>query len=85
MGEWFFPNGRVLGSAGTGGDIYRDRTGGESASSTSDATVRLNRRNNAMDPTGLYRCEIPDGNGLTQNLYVGIHADSKSIVINSEI
>ena len=81
MGGWFFPNGMMVASAGNPRDIYRDRTG---ASSTSDATVRLNRRNDGMDPTGLYRCEIPDENGLTQNLYVGIHTDSKSIVNNLE-
>ena len=80
MGEWFFPSGTVLGTHGAGGDIYRNRTGAESASSTSDATVRLNRRNNAMYPIGLYHCEIPDRNGLTQNLCVGIHADSKFTV-----
>ena len=71
---------RDRGTHGAKGSIYRDRTGAEFAASTNDATVRLNRRNNAMDSIGLYHCEIPGGHGRIQNLYVGIHADSKFTV-----
>ena len=73
MGEWFFPSGTALGSNGAGGDIYRDRTGADSASSTNDATVTLNRRNGATGPTGLYYCVIPDSSGVDQTLFVGIY------------
>ena len=38
--------------------------------------VRLNRRNNATSPTGVYRCEIPDASGTNQTLYVGIYVES---------
>ena len=78
MGEWFFSNGTALGSNGAGGDIYHDRTGAESASSTSDATVRLHRRNGATGPTGLYHCVIPDSSGVEQTLFVGIYTSSEN-------
>ena len=73
MGEWFFPNGTALGSRGAGGDIYRYRTGAESASTTSDATVRLNYKNGTTGPTGLYHCVLPDSSGVDQMLFVGIY------------
>ena len=34
--------------------------------------VRLNRKNNFLSPTGVYRCEIPDSNEINQNLYINI-------------
>ena len=73
MGEWFFPNGTAVGSNFAGGNIYRGRTGAESASSMSDATLRLHRRNDATGPTGLYHCVVPDSSGLDQTLFVGIY------------
>ena len=73
MGEWFFPNKTALGSNGAGGDIYHERTGAESASSMSDATVRLHRRNGATGPTGLYHCVVPDSSGVDQTLFLGIY------------
>ena len=64
MGDWFFPNGAVLGNILAGENIYRDRT---------SATVRLHRRNGATGPTGLYHCVIPDSSGVDQTLFVGIY------------
>ena len=78
MGEWFFPNKTALGSNGAGGDIYHERTGAESASSMSDATVRLHRRNGATGPTGLYHCVIPDSSGVEQTLFVGIYTSREN-------
>lgn len=48
-GEWLFPNNTQVGTVGGVGDFYRNR---------GTAVVRLNRRNNAIQPTGLYCCEI---------------------------
>ena len=80
MGEWFFPDGMRVDIKNNNGDIYRDRTGAESTPPIRNATVRLNRRKNAMNPIGLYCCEIPGESGAIQKVYVGIHADSKTIV-----
>ena len=82
MGEWFFPSGTALGSNGAGGNIYRDRTGAESASSTSDATVRLHHRRSATGPTGLYHCVIPDSSGVDQTLFVGIYTNRENSKLN---
>ena len=53
-GEWYFPNGSAVRTTGEMNDFYRDR---------SERRVRLNRRNNAMGPTGIYCCDIPGSNG----------------------
>ena len=60
------------------GNIYRDRTGADSVSSMSDATVRLNRRNGATGPTRLYHCVIPDSSGVDQTLVVGIYTSREN-------
>jgi hypothetical protein len=49
QGEWFYPNGTKVGIPASGDDFYRNR---------GTSVVRLNRRNNVMQPTGLYCCEV---------------------------
>lgn len=72
-GNWFFPNGNRVHSAGSG-NIYRTR--GRSA-------VTLHRRNNAQT-TGIFRCEIPDAAGYNHSIYVGVyHMNSGSPMITS--
>ena len=56
-GEWRLPNGTLVGTAGGGGDFYRNR---------GNQLVILNRRNDALEPLGRYCCEVdttanPDG------------------------
>ena len=65
LGEWYFPDGTlVLDGLDTSRSIYRNRGA---------SVVRLNRRNNAQSPTGVYRCEIPDASGTTQNIFVAVN------------
>ena len=66
VGEWHFPNGNgsTVGFQGAGGSIYRDR---------GPSVVRLHRRNSAMMPTGVFRCEIPDASMNSQDIYVGVY------------
>ena len=45
LGEWISPNGTAVPGNDSGADIYIDRGMG---------FIRLNRRNNATSPTGLY-------------------------------
>ena len=75
-GEWYFPNGTTVGTSVDGGDFYRNR---------GPSVVRLNRRNNAMMPTGVFCCEIPDANGTDQSIYVGVypHREGAPIINNS--
>ena len=49
QGEWLYPNGVHVRTIGSGDDFYRNRGTG---------VVRLNRRNGATGPTGLYCCEV---------------------------
>ena len=51
---WFFPNGSLISSANVSRSVYLSR---------GRIMLSLNRRNNAMPPSGLYCCEIPDRDG----------------------
>ena len=64
--EWYFPSGTTVGTNVSGVGFYRNR---------GPSVVRLNRRNNAMMPTGVFRCEIPDASGTNQSIYVGIYPE----------
>ena len=66
LGSWRYPDRTFV----------HTRSGGDSISRTrGPSSVILHRTNNAMSPTGVYTCEIPDDNGtITQldvYLYVG--------------
>ena len=63
-GDWRFPNGGEVMQESMGGDIYHDR---------SYNSVILNRRNNAVGPTGIYTCEIPDTGNTNRTLYIGVY------------
>jgi hypothetical protein len=56
VGEWFDPNGNKLPRFGS--DLEADFTRGGYIKE-----VRLNRRNNAMSPTGVFECRVPDMGG----------------------
>ena len=40
--------------------------------SRGDTLVRLSRRNDAMFPTGMYKCKVPDASGVTQTIQATI-------------
>ena len=61
-GEWYYPNGTRVLIEGAGSAIYRNRG--------DEGQVRLNRKNDAIDPTGLYRCEVPDARNIIRRIYV---------------
>ena len=52
-GEWYYPNGTRINSRT---NFYRTRYVQQ---------VRLNRRNNAMSPTGVFTCEVPNDGDST--------------------
>ena len=66
-GEWYFPNNERVGTIGRNGSFYRNRDQG---------VVRLNRRYNAMMPTGLFCCEIPDTNGINRTICIMVEAST---------
>ena len=61
FGEWYFPNGSSVRNEGHKYNFYRDR---------SHQTVRLNRRNDAVHPTGTFHCELPDITGTNRTLHI---------------
>ena len=73
-GDWYFPNGDRLTVPGGSlplGDIYESRTA---------QRVDIHRHNNANEPTGIYRCDIPTDadhhdtdNSVRVSVYVGLY------------
>ena len=64
-GNWYYPNGTRLHSAGGKWDIYRDR---------GQMVVRMNHRRGGVE--GIYRCEIPDAMNVFQTIYIGVYSAS---------
>ena len=64
--EWYFPDGSQVQRNGT--TYYRTKT----YSDFGVGTLRLNR-NPGATTTGVFHCDIPDGSGDLQSLYVGIY------------
>ena len=64
--HWYFPDGSQVQRTGT--TYYRTRT----ISHVGGGTVVLNR-NPGATTTGVFHCDIPDGSGDLQSLYVGIY------------
>ena len=48
-GDWYYPNGSIVPTKNINQDFYRNR---------GTQQVILNRRNNAMSPTGSFCCEL---------------------------
>ncbi len=66
-GEWFLPGGSspIYGSGDTSSANF--------SRSRRSSAVLLNRRNNAIEPEGLYRCDVIHARNITQTLYIGIN------------
>ena len=62
LGNWFFPNGSRVPSSGIQWDFHRTRH---------HMAVLLHRRRGGED--GVYRCEIPDKEGIVQTTYIGVY------------
>ena len=67
-GDWYFPDQSKLLSTG---DIYQHRR---------NKHVEIKRRNDALSPSGIYRCDIPTNNvhnitdaSVTDSIYVGLY------------
>ena len=69
-GEFIYPNNVAVGILSAGEAMYRNR---------GIQMIRLNRnRNSPLSPqTGLYRCVIPDSNGVPQSISINIVASKK--------
>lgn len=72
---WYFPSGVAVKISDYNDSIYRNRD---------QSVVRLNRRNNATSPSGVFRCAVPDANGTSQSIYVGIYPEEGGILTITE-
>ena len=70
-GDWYFPDGNRLQPVSSGDDIYVV---------PGDQQVNIYRRNDALSPSGIYRCDIPtvavhDDNNISvrETVYVGLY------------
>ena len=73
-GDWYFPDGTRLPLPLHSDDIYENRGA---------QRVDLHHRNNALSPTGIYRCDIPTDavnddtdNSVRDTVYVGLYTAS---------
>ena len=65
IGNWFFPNGTRVQSAGTLCDFYRIRD---------QMILLMNRRRGGV--TGIYHCVLPNAMNFTQAIYIGVYTAS---------
>ena len=63
VGEWYLPDGTLVPRFGRAPYADFSRHG-------YTQQVRLNRRNNAMTPTGTFECRVPDGSGVLQSAFI---------------
>lgn len=61
FGQFYYPSGTQVPVSSAGQGFYRNR---------GNQLIRLNRRDGATLPTGRYRCEIPDANGVMKSIYI---------------
>ena len=72
FGHWYYPSGDLVVS------ISQPRATGQIYEMLrADQDVRLRRDNSAFiraTANGIYRCEVPDQNGVNRNRYVGLYS-----------
>ena len=66
LGDWRLPDGSLVPGWAFGSTASITRTRGRSA-------VLFHRRNNVMDPYGLFSCEVPDASGVLRFLYIYVY------------
>ena len=79
-GGWYFPDGDEVTTTSPSIDIF-ERRGAQ--------RVALRRRNNAMGPSGIYRCDIPTvavhddvDTSFGETVYVGLYSSGGNELIN---
>ena len=69
-GQWHYPNGSVVPTSQPGSLLFTSRT--------DQGILGLQPRTNFQETIpgvdGVYKCQIPDENGITQNLYTWIYS-----------
>ena len=63
LGQWFYPNGSLIGTKSDGQNFYVDR---------GPSVIRLNRRNNATSISGQFCCKVPDAASVSISVCVNV-------------
>ena len=72
-GSWRFPNGSLVNRDDANLDFFAIR---------GYSSIRLNRRSDAVAPTGIYICRLPDeATGSGMNMYIGVYDDASEGVL----
>ena len=66
LGDWRLPDGSLVPGGASGSTASIIRTRGPSA-------VLLHRRNNVLEPTGVFTCVVPDASGVLRFIYIYIY------------
>ena len=67
-GSWRFPNDSF---------VTRDDADLRFYATRGYSSIRLNRKSDAVKPTGIYICRLPDkATGSGNNLYIGVYGDT---------
>ena len=67
-GSWRFPNGTFVTRDDADLSFYAIR---------GHSSIRLNRKNNAMVPTGMFIARLPDeATGRSKDMYIGVYDDT---------
>ena len=69
LGHWYLPNSTAPVT------IYSHRF----YSNRGPSVVRLHRRQNATALPGVFHCEIPDNNGISHSIYVGVYSQEDGV------
>ena len=69
--QWFFPNGSLVQNNG-GLPYYRTRNNPDFVGRTGPRSVLLHR-NPQGTTTGIFQCDVLDGSGVLQRMFVGIY------------
>ena len=73
-GSWRFPN---------SSSVTRDDADLSFHAIRGYSSIRLNRRSDAVAPTGIYICRLPDeATGSGMNMYIGIYDDAGEGVLH---
>lgn len=65
LGEWYYPDGTLVPINGERADFYRNRD--------DSGNVKLNRRNNAVTPKGVFYCITPNDRGVLTRMNVALY------------
>ena len=69
--EWYLPDGRAVTSANS--PFIKSRV-------PSSVSLHRDQSSSVTAPSGVFRCEIPDASGASQNIYVGVYPQEDGMI-----